>query len=72
MTYGNYGISALMFSIEHCLAGSKAKSSYIKEPVMSNATEEDDEEKELSKMLLVEEQWIAASKQNNLPETIIL
>ena len=34
--WGNYGISALIFAIEHCLSGQKAKSEYIKKPVLSD------------------------------------
>ena len=32
--WGNYGISAVVFSVDHCLNGKKARSEYIKEPIM--------------------------------------
>lgn len=31
---GTYGISALLFAIEHCLNGKKAKTKYIDAPLM--------------------------------------
>ena len=74
--WGNYGISALCFAIDHCFS-KKAKSKYINEAIMSKAcendglTEEEIQEKELRKALLAEEQWIIAGKQKGLPETII-
>ena len=32
--WGNYGLSAVSVAVEHCLAGKKAKSKYIKEPIL--------------------------------------
>ena len=75
--WGNYGISALCFAIEHCLNGKKAKSKYVNEPIMAKVlendglTEEEIYEKELRKALLAEEQWMIAGKQKGLPETVI-
>ena len=75
--WGNYGISALIFAIEHCLSGKKAKSEYIKEPIMAKAfendglTQEEIDEKEMQKMLFAEEMWIKNSRKKGLPETII-
>ena len=75
--WGNYGISALMFAIDHCLNGKKANTQYSKEPIFKKIfendglTEEQIYEKELKKALLAEEQWIVASKQKGLRETII-
>ena len=75
---GNYVLSAVSVAIEHCLNGQKAKSEYIKEPIMKNAfddddvlTEEEKYEQNLKKALLAEEQWIIAGKQKGLQETII-
>lgn len=34
MWIGNYGLSALTVAIEHCMHGNKAKSEYIKEPIL--------------------------------------
>lgn len=75
--WGNYGISALCFAIEHCLNGKKAKSKYVNEPIMAKVlendglTKEEIQEKELRKALLVEEQWIVVGKQKGLPETVV-
>lgn len=71
--WGNYGISAVTFAIDHCLHGNKASTEYIKEPIMSNLglTEEEIYEQELAKAIQAEEQWIMVSKQKGLPETEI-
>lgn len=37
---GNYVLSAVLVSVEHVLAGKKASSSYIKEPLMNDAEQE--------------------------------
>lgn len=77
MWWGNYGISAFIVAIDTFINGKQAKAEYIKEPILSKAneneglTEEEIQEKELRKALLAEEQWIIASKQKGLPETII-
>lgn len=77
MWWGRYGLSAISVANEHCFAGKKAKMEYVKEPVLSeileseSMTEEEKYEKEIEKALLAEEQWIFASKQKGLPETII-
>ena len=53
------------------------RAEYIKEPIFRDGlenyglTEEEIYKKELKKALLAEEQWIMASKQKGLPETII-
>ena len=41
---GNYGLSALVFAIEHCLQGDKATSTYIKKPLLSNSSKETSDE----------------------------
>lgn len=75
--FGNYGISAFMFAIDHSLNGKKAKSEYIKEPILSKInendglTQEEIDERELKKMLLYEEQWQRQYKKKGLPETVI-
>lgn len=33
MWFGTYGLSAVSVAVEHCLAGRKAKSKYIKKPI---------------------------------------
>lgn len=71
--WGNYGISALIVAINSCFS-KNPKAEYIKEPLMSKAfglTEEELQEREMKKAILAEEQWIMASKNNGLPETII-
>ena len=75
LSCGNYVLSAISVALEHCLAGSKAKSEYIKEPVLTRLgeydgmTQEEIDERELRKMLLAEKQWQAAANQSHLPET---
>lgn len=74
---GSYVLSAVSVAVEHCLAGRKAKSGYIKEPILSKAfendglTEEQIYEKELQKALFAEEMWIKAGEKKGLPETVI-
>lgn len=36
---GNYVLSAVSVAVEHCLAGTKAKSEFIKEPALKTAQE---------------------------------
>lgn len=43
--WGHYGISALVFSIEHCLAGRKARTKYVEEPLSKKCVQEENEEK---------------------------
>ena len=77
MWWGNYGISAMIVAIDRCFSGKKAKSEYIRNPILSKAFENDNlsenekYEKELKKALIAEEQWMIAGKQKGLPETII-
>lgn len=45
---GNYGISALVFAIDHCLNGRKAKTKYIEKPIeLFEKTEEEKETEQL-------------------------
>ena len=46
--WGDYGISVLIFAIEHCLNGRKAQSKYIDKPIMERADIADNE-KEIQK-----------------------
>lgn len=74
---GNYVLSAVTVAVEKCLAGNKAKASYVKEPLLAHygendgLTEEEIAEKEMLKAIANEEKWIIASKHKGLPETII-
>lgn len=40
MWWGNYGISALGFAIEHCFNGKRAKSKFVDEPILKNIEEQ--------------------------------
>lgn len=72
---GMYVLSAVSVAIERNLAGKKAKSEYIKEPLLSKVfeneglTEEEIMEKEIREALRRERQWIAAAREKGLPET---
>lgn len=46
--WGNYGLSAVAVAVEHCLAGKKAKSEFIKTPILQSSDERA-REKELSR-----------------------
>ena len=39
--WGNYGISALMFAIDHCLHGKKANTEYLKDAILSQTFKND-------------------------------
>lgn len=74
---GSYVLSAVSVAVEHCLAGRKARSEYIKEPIMSKAfendglTEEQVTEKEIKKAILTEQRFMARAINRGLPETIV-
>lgn len=74
---GNYLLSAFSVALEHCLAGKKAKSEYIKQPVLDRLgeydglTQEEIDNRELQKMLLAESKWQMAGNINHLPMTKI-
>lgn len=42
---GSYVLSACSVAVEHCLAGNKARSKYIEQPVLKTASEEMSEER---------------------------
>ena len=72
-----YTLSAVSTAIEHNLAGKKAKSKYIKEPLLSKVfrnsefTDEQMQEKEIRKAMLIEQQYMAIAIAKGLPETIV-
>ena len=46
--WGSYGLSAVAVAIEHCLAGQKARSTYVEKPIFSNIQEEIEEKAPLT------------------------
>lgn len=70
---GQYTLSAVSVAVEHCLAGRKAKSQYIKKPILSTVELENKEiaEKDIQMAIIAEEQYIAMTTNKGLPETII-
>lgn len=46
--WGKYGISAVGFAVEHCLAGKKAKSKYVDKPVFSEIANKAEENKPMT------------------------
>ena len=71
MWWGNYGISALMFSIEHCFSGQKARLEYIKKPVLSEEAKEKNGYKESQEEVAVFEmkQRMKLLREKGLPES---
>jgi len=76
----HYMSSAVIYAIDHCLAGRKAKTEMVKEPFLSklleqekleSMTEEERYELEVKKAIMNEEAWIVASRMKGLPETIV-
>ena len=74
---GQYTLSATLTAIDHCLSGKKAKTEYVKEPILQKAFEEDEltqeerDRREIERMILAEELWIKNFKKKGLPETVI-
>lgn len=72
---GMYVESAVRVAIDRSLNGKKANQEYIKEPILSELnkdeglTQEEIDDRELKKMILNEELWIASAKIKGLPET---
>lgn len=70
---GQYVLSAVSVAVEHNLAGRKAKSKYIKEPMMNNIDEtinmspEEIREREIRKAIANERQWSIQAEMKNLP-----
>lgn len=48
MWFGTYGLSAVSVAVEHCLAGRKAKSKYIENPVLAEMQKKNDMNRELT------------------------
>ena len=46
---GHYGVSALMFAIDHCLNGRKAKAKYLEQPIQIFELTEEEKEKATQK-----------------------
>lgn len=76
--FNQYTLSAVSVATEHCLAGKRAKSKYIEEPLLSKVfeknklTQDEIQQKEIKKAILAEQQYIAIAFSKGLPETIIL
>lgn len=74
---GQYTLSATLTAIDHCLNGKKAKTEYIKEPLLQKEfekdtmTQEELDRREIERMILAEELWIKNFKKKGLPETVI-
>ncbi|MCI8514115.1 MAG: hypothetical protein HFI93_05735 [Lachnospiraceae bacterium] len=70
-------MSAVTTAIERNFAGKKAKSEYIREPLLSKVFENDGltekqiQEKEIRKALLNEQKWITAAQTKGMPKTVI-
>ena len=70
MQWGSYGISALTFSIEHCLSN-KPKSKYIEKPILFANEEKEPAYKESNEEIAIWEmkQRIKALRAQGLPES---
>ena len=70
--WGTYGLSALTVAVEHCLYGKKAKSEYIKKPIMADfeKTKEsvqitEDEKKKQTEQLFLQLQIMGINHKHN-------
>lgn len=73
MWWGNYGISALHFALEHCIGGEKSKSKYIKSPILSKEVQKTNGYKESKEEVAIFEmkQRIELLRKQGLPESPI-
>lgn len=76
----HYMSKAVIYAVDHCLSGRKAKSELLKEPILSHLMEEEklnemsEEERynyEIKKALANEEAWIVAGQLKGLPPTAV-
>ena len=61
---GNYGISALVYAVEHCLSGSKAKTSYIEKPIRLFELTDEEKAQQQENALAAFVAWADATKTN--------
>lgn len=71
---GHYVLSAVSVAVEQCLFGQKAKSQYIKEPIIAKAlrnSKDEFTEKDIQMAILTEKRYITMAINKGLPETKI-
>lgn len=59
---GNYGLSALVYAIDHCLNGQKARTKYIEKPIRLFEMTEEEKKKEQEKALSAFIGWAEFTK----------
>lgn len=72
--FGNYGLSSVFVAVEHNLAGKKARSEYIKEPILSKQIKEEKDyftDKDIEMAIMTEKMYMARAINAGLPETIV-
>ncbi len=70
--WGDYGISALIFAIDHCLHGDKAKTAYVEKPISEKIAHDNKPKyKESNEEIAIWEmkQRIKALREQGLPES---
>lgn len=70
--YNQYTMSAVSVAVEHCLAGKKAKSKYIRRPIMQEIYDDTQQQYNESKeecAVFEMKQRIKLLKEQNLPES---
>lgn len=69
--WGNYGKQAVYVAVEHCLAGRKAKSKYLENPILFDGKLKENGYKESQEEVAVFEmkQRIELLRQKGLPES---
>lgn len=70
--WGDYGISALIFAIDHCLNGKKARTTYVEKPISEKIAHDNDPKyKESNEQVAVYEmkQRINELRKMGLPES---
>lgn len=70
--WGDYGISALIFAIDHCLNGDKARTTYVEKPISEKIAHDNEPKyKESNEEIAIWEmkQRIKALREQGLPES---
>ncbi len=74
--FGHYMMSAVYVAVAKCLRGNKSDVKYVEKPIFyslnqNKLSQEEQDDLEIQKMIMYEEQWARQARKNGLPETKI-
>lgn len=61
---GSYGVSALVYAIDHCLSGQKAKTEYLKAPIIEGEIKKMVEENNIQRQREEFVRWMETMQAN--------